>query len=74
MTPYPRRTSIHLRRTENTFNQHTPKPRQEGGRAPAGALPRICATAPGFAGLADIVKGLIASSHCDPLAVGAEKV
>jgi hypothetical protein len=32
------------------------------------------ATAPGFAGFADIVKGLIASSNCDPLAVDAEEV
>jgi UDP:flavonoid glycosyltransferase YjiC (YdhE family) len=32
------------------------------------------ATAPGFAGLADIVDRLVASSHGDPLAVDAEKV
>jgi UDP:flavonoid glycosyltransferase YjiC (YdhE family) len=32
------------------------------------------ATAPGFAGLADIVERLIASSNCDPFPVDAEKV
>jgi MGT family glycosyltransferase len=32
------------------------------------------ATAPGFAGLADIVDRLVASSHCDPLPVDSEKV
>jgi len=49
--------------------RHQPRYRQASQRVAADI-----ASAPGFGGLADSADRLVASSHCDPLAVDAKKV
>jgi hypothetical protein len=70
MAPYINVLAAHGKHFQPVYAETTSGRRLRASRRLAADM----ATAPGFAGLADIVDRLVASSNCDPFPVDAEKV